>query len=386
MMAIAAGLETVRLLNVDIDNLTQAELFARLARGGIVYTPNVDHLSKLQTDAEFARAYRAATYKVCDSKILMYAAQFLGTPLKEKLSGSDLLPAFCRYFSSDPETRIFLLGGMPGVPEAARDRLNAASEREIVVGAYSPPFGFDRDSTECEKAIACINASHATVLAVGLGAPKQENWIHAHKLEMPHIRTFLAVGAALDFEAGNRARSPRWMSEAGLEWLYRLYLEPGRLWRRYFIEGTPVLGLLAAQKLGLYEPPAGVGPVGADPRRADRLGPPLVAAGLLDSERLATAKAASEAAPHLSFGEILTREGWLSAQTVDFFAECLETSLDYSFAAQLQEAGLLDAERATHLAAETATPAESAELAVARGWLARDTAEFFLARAAAARA
>lgn len=372
--------DTVRLLNVEIDNLTRAELFARLAKGGIVYTPNVDHLSKLQSDAEFARAYRAATFRVCDSKILIYAARFLGTPLQEKLSGSDLLPAFCQYLSKDGSARVFLLGGAPGVPEAARDRLNALVGRELIVGAYSPPYGFDRDPAECEKAIALVNDSGATVLAVGLGAPKQEKWIHTHKPELPEVRTFLAVGAALDFEAGNRARAPRWMSEVGLEWLYRVYLEPRRLWRRYFVEGVPILGLFLAQKLGRYQPPAGVGLVGGDPRRGERLGPLLQAAGLLDAEQLEKARALDALAPHLSFGEILVREGWLPAVTVDFFAEGLEATMAAPFPERMQAAGLLDGERAARLRADASAAADMARLAVERGWLTAQTAEFFLTR------
>lgn len=253
--------ESIKLLNVEIDNLTEGELLSKLASGGVVYTPNVDHLSKLQSDAEFARAYRAATFKVCDSKILMYAARFLGTPIQEKLSGSDLLPAFCRHFRDDPNTRIFLFGGAEGVPEAARDRINAAAGRELVVAAYSPPFGFERDPAECQKAIDLINASGATVLAVGLGAPKQEKWIYTYRPQLPGVQTFLAVGAALDFEAGNRPRSPRWMSEVGLEWLYRLSVEPQRLWRRYLVEGVPVLGLLLAQKFDRYQAPTIIGTI-----------------------------------------------------------------------------------------------------------------------------
>jgi len=377
--------EIVKLLNVEIDNLTEAELLARLAEGGVVYTPNVDHLSKLQTDVEFARAYRAATFKVCDSKILIFAAQFLGTPLRAKLSGSDLLPAFCHHFRDDRETRIFLFGGAEGVPEAARDRINAAAGRELVVAAYSPPYGFDRDPAECQKAVDLINASDATVLAVGLGAPKQENWIYTYRASLPQIRTFLAVGAALDFEAGNRPRSPQWMSDVGLEWLYRLSVEPRRLWRRYILEDIPVLGLLVAQKLGRYQPPQAVGIIGADPQRAEHLGPLLMAAGLLDAEGFAAAKTAAVAAQHLRFGEVLVRDGLLSAETVEFFSDRLETAApEATFLENLQAAGLLEGDRAAQLQAEPPTAADRARLAVERGWLSAPTADFFLARASAA--
>lgn len=246
----------VYLLNVRIDDLTTAELLAKLKEeGGTVVTPNVDLLGKLQSQPDFFAACTRATYCVCDSQILMYAARWLGTPLAEKISGSDLLPAFCEFYRDDPEMRVFLLGAGPGVADEARAQLNAAAGREIVVGTHSPPFGFERDPARTQEAIACIRASGANVLFVGLGSPKQELWIDAHREEIPEIRAILAVGAAIDFAAGSKARSPQWMSAAGLEWLYRLSSEPRRLWRRYLLESLPVFWLLLQQKLGRYRPP-----------------------------------------------------------------------------------------------------------------------------------
>ena len=87
-----------------------SELLADLKRGGIVFTPNVDHIIKLQKDSEFARVYREADYIVCDSQLLMYAARFLGQPFKEKISGSDLFPAFYNRYKYNNNIKIFLLG------------------------------------------------------------------------------------------------------------------------------------------------------------------------------------------------------------------------------------------------------------------------------------
>ena len=115
----------------------------------------------------------------------MYASQVLGQPLQEKISGSDLLPSFCEYYQDDPEITIFLLGGMPGVAEEARKRINQKAGREMVVGTYSPPYGFETDEAECEKIIEIINDSRATTLAVGLGAPKQELWITRFEPPLP---------------------------------------------------------------------------------------------------------------------------------------------------------------------------------------------------------
>ena len=109
----------VTILGVDFDNLSKQELLSRLEKG-VVFTPNVDHLMKLRRDADFVSVYQKADFKICDSQILMYAAQFLGKPLKAKLSGADLLPWFCDYHKHNEHIKIFLLGGASGVARVAR--------------------------------------------------------------------------------------------------------------------------------------------------------------------------------------------------------------------------------------------------------------------------
>lgn len=239
----------VNILNVSIDNISMQELLTNLKHGGVVYTPNVDHLVKLQKDREFFRVYQDADYRICDSQLIFYASRFLGQPIREKISGSDLFPAFYQRYARDESVKIFLLGGLEGVAEKAMHRINQKVGRKMVVQCYSPPFGFEHDPQECEKIIALVNASGANVLAVGVGAPKQEKWIANYRSALTSIKTFLAIGATIDFEAGNLSRSPSWMSEAGLEWLYRLLMEPGRLWKRYLVDDVGFFVLIARQKL-----------------------------------------------------------------------------------------------------------------------------------------
>lgn len=241
---------TVNILDVEIDNLSRNELLTQLAEnGGVVVTPNVDHLMKLQHDEEFRKVYDAVDFRVCDSKILMYAAQFLGTPICDKISGSDLLPWFCDYHRDNPDVKIYMLGAAPGVAKLAQQRINDRIGREIVVDAFSPSYGFEKNPEECEAILERIRKSSANVLVVGVGAPKQEKWIVEHREKLPNIKTFLAVGAAIDFEAGNKPRSPEFVTELGLEWLYRTMSEPKRLWRRYLIEDMPFFGLVFQQWL-----------------------------------------------------------------------------------------------------------------------------------------
>ena len=232
------------------------DLIKKLGKnGGSVFTPNVDHLMKLQNNREFFQIYSTADYQVCDSKILMLAAKFLGQQIKEKISGSYLFPAFYEYYKKDKNIKIFLLGGPEGVADLARKKINDKVNRQIAVDSYSPPFGFEKNKAECQKIVDLISDSGATVLAVGLGAPKQEKWIQEHKNKLKNVKVFLAIGATIEFEAGYRRRAPKWMSEIGLEWLYRLISEPKRLSKRYLIESFPFFWLLLQQKLNIYQSP-----------------------------------------------------------------------------------------------------------------------------------
>jgi exopolysaccharide biosynthesis WecB/TagA/CpsF family protein len=244
----------VKLLDVHIQNYNRQQLFSELTYG-LVVTPNVDIIIKARNDVAFRNIINAAEFSLCDSKIVQLASRFLGTPLVEKISGSDLLGEFCQHHAQNPAIRLFLLGAAEGVALEAMRRINARIGRAIVVAAHSPSFGFENKADECQAIVQKIEASGATVLIVGVGAPKQEKWIHAHRPQLPSIRIFMGLGATLDFEAGNIQRAPLWMSQSGLEWSYRLFKEPKRLWRRYLLDDIPFFWHLLKQRLGLYRSP-----------------------------------------------------------------------------------------------------------------------------------
>jgi len=244
-----AAIGTVNVAGVELHDLSRVELLQRL-NDGVFFNPNVDVIMKLRRDPEFFALFHQAEFRICDSRIVELGARFLGTPVKEKISGSDFFGEFCHYHRANPDVRVFLLGAGPGVAEQARRRINDREGREVIVAAHSPSFGFENNAGECSALVERVNASGATVLAVGVGAPKQEKWIMRHRERMPGVRVFMAVGATIDFEAGVLPRAPEWMQQAGLEWLYRLCREPRRLWRRYLLENTPFLWLILRQRLG----------------------------------------------------------------------------------------------------------------------------------------
>ncbi|ELS02851.1 exopolysaccharide biosynthesis protein, WecB/TagA/CpsF family [Xenococcus sp. PCC 7305] len=251
-------MKQVKILNIAINNLSQNELLRQLEKdGGVVFTPNVDHLMKMQKDQEFYEVYQKSNYRVCDGQILFWMLKLLGKPVKEKISGSRFFPAFYQHHKNKKNTKIFLLGAAPGVAARAQKNINQKVGRNIVIDTYSPSFGFEKDDSECEYILDRINNSGANVLVVGVGAPKQEKWIIKYKKFLTNINIFLAVGASIDFEAGHKSLAPKWISDAGLETPYRLLSEPRRLWKRYLIEHPPFFYFVLQEKLKLYRNPFG---------------------------------------------------------------------------------------------------------------------------------
>ena len=244
----------IPVLNINVLSISTDSLLMELDEG-VLFTLNVDHLVKLQKDRSFYNAYAAATHVVVDSQILFLLMSLTEHNPVEKISGSDLLPAYYSYHRNNEKIKIFLLGSRDGIAQKAMDRINKKVGRNIIVGAHSPSMGFDTKEAECREIIQRIKISDANVLIVGVGPSKQEQWIIRYKDALPGIRLFMALGAAIDIEAGVVKRAPRWVSIMALEWAYRLYQEPKRLWRRYLVEDTAFFWLLLKYKIGIYKNP-----------------------------------------------------------------------------------------------------------------------------------
>jgi N-acetylglucosaminyldiphosphoundecaprenol N-acetyl-beta-D-mannosaminyltransferase len=259
------GRARVRLLNVEVDDVTMDEVVEGF-REGVMLTLHVDMIMKLQTDRQFYDLLPQFDLITCDSQILFAAARLLGTPLRERVSGSDYFPRFYSRYAKDQSVTVYICGGGPGIAEIARSKVNLKVGREMVVGADSPPRDFDTRPGEVDRMIARINESKASVLLVGLGGGRQEKFILRNRARMPHVKMFLPLGGTIDYEAGTLARPPEWITNAGLEWLYRVAREPRLRWHRYFVHQPPVLYHLARQKLGLYRDPFAIGPGGAPTR------------------------------------------------------------------------------------------------------------------------
>lgn len=249
-------MKSIDFLNIQIQVTTQQELLKRLDKG-VLITPNVDHLVKLQKDKDFYDVYQKAEWVVCDSKILYLMSKLLKEPLPEAIPGSSFFTAYYMYHKNDQNCKIFLLGAAEGIAEKAMKNINEKVGRRIVVGAHSPSYGFEKNEQECEELVRIVNESGANVLLVGVGAPKQEKWIMKYRDRMSGVDVFMALGATIDFEAGTLKRAPKVWQKCGMEWLYRVIKEPKRLFKRYFVDDMQFFYYFTLQLLGLYKNPFG---------------------------------------------------------------------------------------------------------------------------------
>lgn len=250
-------MDKVTILNVTFDNLTMKEAIQLISeKGGVVCTPNVDHLIKLQKCKPFYDIVKKADFVLCDSQIIVICSRFLGKPIKERIAGSDFFREFYMFNAKNERIKIFLLGGdTQEIANKAMENINKRVNRKIVVGAFSPPFGFEKDRTINEKIINLINNSDASVLVVGIGAPKQEKWIWENKEKLKKIKLFLALGATINMEAGIIKRPPKIISKIGFEWFFRMLQDPKRLIKRYLVDDMPFFYLIVKEKLGKYKNP-----------------------------------------------------------------------------------------------------------------------------------
>jgi N-acetylglucosaminyldiphosphoundecaprenol N-acetyl-beta-D-mannosaminyltransferase len=229
----------VQMFGVHLDSISLVDAVDTLRgwarEGGLcryVVTPNVDHVVKLQDNADLLAAYKDASLVLADGHPVIWAASLLGKRLPERVPGSDLVPALFDAEEHDQKLRVFLLGAGPGVASRAAARIHQHWPGVEVCGTYSPPPGFEKDETECERILQMISQACPLVLVVGLGAPKQEIFVHRYRQRIA-APVALCVGATIDFLAGEKARAPLWMRKAHLEWVHRMLSEPRRLTGRY---------------------------------------------------------------------------------------------------------------------------------------------------------
>ena len=236
------------ILGVPIDNVSMAETLQRIedfiAEGSLhqIATANADFLVIAKKYPDYRQILCTCDLVVPDGMPLVWASRLLGCGLRERVTGADLVKSLAE-LSRRKEYGIFLLGADPHVSEVAAHHFESCGAH--VVGRMSPPVRpleeFDNDLI-----IEAINKANPDILLVAFGSPKQERWIHQNRARL-RTPVCIGVGGSLDFLAGAIKRAPRWMQQAGMEWLYRLRMEPRRLAARYLRDALCLARYLTVQ-------------------------------------------------------------------------------------------------------------------------------------------
>lgn len=236
------------LLNTYVNNVSMEETITNIEnliadnKKSYIVAINVDVVMKIEKDSYLKEITDNADMVLVDGKPLVWVAKWHKKPVKEKISGSDLVPLLCKV-AADKGYTMFILGGKDGIAEQAKKKLEKDLPNINIVGTYAPPFGFEKDEQELQKINGMISEVKPDLLIACFGCPKQEKFIYEN-IEKYDAKVSICAGATVDFLAGNVKRAPRWMSDHGLEWLYRFFQEPKRLFKRYFIDDIQIVRLM----------------------------------------------------------------------------------------------------------------------------------------------
>lgn len=241
-------LDTISMFGMTINNVVLSEVFAAISRQietrepGYMLTPNVDHVCEFQENAEFRDAYRNGFLVVADGMPILWSSKLLGKPIKEKISGSDLVYSLSEY-AAQKGYSVFFLGADEGVAQKASEILAEKYPGLKVAGVYCPPMGFDKDPERLAESIRIVKDAEPDICYVALGAPKQDLWNYRNHRETG-VPVHVGVGISLNFVTGDIRRAPRWVQRISLEWVWRMFQEPRRLMKRYLIRDMYFLPLL----------------------------------------------------------------------------------------------------------------------------------------------
>ncbi|MDO8505045.1 MAG: WecB/TagA/CpsF family glycosyltransferase [bacterium] len=220
------------ILGVKVDSVTCAQALVRvedmLGDGGqhIITTPNPEFIVAAQRDSQFRAILNRASLALPDGVGLMLASRLLGTPLQERIAGSDFVLDIARIAAERGHT-MYLFGSRGEVAQRAAKKLQSQFPNLKIVGADPGPEPTDLPTTS--YSLHTLQDAAPDILFVALGHGKQEKWIAEHLSELPSVKIAMGVGGAFDFIAGKIQRAPRLFQLLGMEWLWRLLRQPKRL-------------------------------------------------------------------------------------------------------------------------------------------------------------
>jgi len=241
-------MKRVDILGCPFDSISFSETVGTIRRtllegGRLQVVPgSIDFVMKARQDPLFSAELWRADLVVADGVPIVWAASLLGSGLRGRVSGTELVWS-CAQLSSEMGCSVAMIGATPDIVRRAA----VAMQRRFPRASLHPiPTPFPLGPEENQLVVEEIRKANAEIVLVALGAPKQERWVQAH-LERCGASVGIGIGSAFDIICGDKPRAPQWMQRMGLEWLYRMLQEPRRLGRRYLIEDSPFLFHLAAE-------------------------------------------------------------------------------------------------------------------------------------------
>jgi len=215
---------------------------------GMMATANLDFATQASQDIELQEILLQSDCVVCDGMPLVWASRWVGSPVPERVAGSDMVWKLFERGTTEG-WKFYFLGSEESTLQSLQEKLATDYPGIEIVGSFAPPFGSIHD-LDNEAIVAHLKQTTPDILLVAMGCPKQEKWISMHYREAG-IPMSVGIGASLDFVVGNFRRAPVWMQKTGLEWLYRLLQEPKRMFRRYFIDFLYFVAAARKQKKAL---------------------------------------------------------------------------------------------------------------------------------------
>lgn len=242
----------IEFLNTFYDDLSLEEVLRILKehvlarKPGFMSSLNMQMLVTLDKDERFTKAFNESTMVLMDSQPLFNFAKKMGKPIHEKLSGSDIIFPISEYAEKNGFS-CYILGGAEGVPEKAAEELKKQFPKLRIAGTCSPPRGFLNKQDEMQILEAKIKKASPDIVFVCISSPDREIFASTALKEWGVPFSF-CVGAAVDFVSGNVKRAPAWVSKMGFEWLYRVFQDPKRLFKRYFVESWHFISIYRRYK------------------------------------------------------------------------------------------------------------------------------------------
>lgn len=236
------GAERFPVLGVNVDAVQIPSAIGQMVRwiearerGRYVAVTGMHGVTEGLGDPATRRALRAADLVVPDGMPLVWLGRLRGHDLRRRVYGPELMLEFMKATASRGY-RHFFYGGAPGVADNLASRMSEAFPGLTVAGSWSPPYGPVGD-TEMGRIRRMLDEARPDILWVGLSTPKQELWMYENRAHL-NACVLVGVGAAFDLNSGRLRQAPGWMRENGLEWIFRLAVEPRRLWKRYLVGGS----------------------------------------------------------------------------------------------------------------------------------------------------